>query len=304
MANFSLSYLGQVINNAIGKVVNHYDSDFAAIRNSIESITASLRTKASITSVPTKTSQIENDSTFQTLANVDGKINTHKNATTIDHPDGSVTLVKLGSDVLDENDKIKDTNIPDTIARTSEIPDIVDNLTTNDSTKVLSAKQGKVLQDGKEPNLPSGGTISNYLKGNKTWGNFATSMRSILLSGFEVGGDTPVTEVDNVVTAFGKTQGQINAVKSDKVDKTSIINNLTTDDATKVLSAKQGKVLNDNFANVFPNVEINTSLYPAFKPTFVDVVDGVATLREDGVGDYVIYIDGTGAVRLKYWVDS
>ena len=39
-----------------------------------------------------------------------------------------------------------------------------------------------------------------------------------------------------------------------KVDKTSIVDNLTTDDATKVLSAKQGKVLNDNVA-----LKVNTS---------------------------------------------
>ena len=34
-------------------------------------------------------------------------------------------------------------------------------------------------------------------------------------------------------------------LENDKVDKTSIVDNLTTDDATKVLSAKQGKVLQD-----------------------------------------------------------
>ena len=37
----------------------------------------------------------------------------------------------------------------------------------------------------------------------------------------------------------------VNARIGEKVDKTSIVDNLTTDDATKVLSAKQGKVLND-----------------------------------------------------------
>ena len=40
-----------------------------------------------------------------------------------------------------------------------------------------------------------------------------------------------------------------------KVDKTSIIDNLTTDDATKVLSANQGKVLKDLIDTTVGNIE-------------------------------------------------
>ena len=50
-----------------------------------------------------------------------------------------------------------------------------------------------------------------------------------------------------------------------KVDKTSIVDNLTTDDATKVLSAKQGKVLNDTVA-----LKVDTS----------DIVNGTITVKK------------------------
>ena len=42
---------------------------------------------------------------------------------------------------------------------------------------------------------------------------------------------------------------------NDKVDKTSIVDNLTTDDATKVLSAKQGKVLKDLLDATVGNID-------------------------------------------------
>ena len=61
-------------------------------------------------------------------------------------------------------------------------------------------------------------------------------------------GDAGTITLDNNVT-----QGSSNAVKSSgiytaltgKVNTSDIVDNLTTDDATKVLSAKQGKLLND-----------------------------------------------------------
>ena len=39
----------------------------------------------------------------------------------------------------------------------------------------------------------------------------------------------------------------IEAIDTGKVNKTDIVDNLTTNDATKVLSSKQGKVLNDKY---------------------------------------------------------
>ena len=67
------------------------------------------------------------------------------------------------------------------------------------------------------------------------------------------------TELKAVETTYEKNasgldaenvQEAIDELEIKKVDKTSIVNNVTTDDATKVLSANQGKVLNDTTAKL------------------------------------------------------
>ena len=97
--------------------------------------------------------------------------------------------------------------------------DIADNLTTNNASKVLSAKQGYVLK-----------------------GLIDTANTNI---------DTKLAKTDVVnnltTTASGKAldarQGK--TLNDGKIDKTSIVDNLTSTDSTKVLSAKQGKTLKD-----------------------------------------------------------
>ena len=57
------------------------------------------------------------------------------------------------------------------------------------------------------------------------------------------GGEVDWQDVLNKPELYDKTE--INAMLGNKVDKANIVDNLTTNDATKVLSAKQGKVLQD-----------------------------------------------------------
>lgn len=87
--------------------------------------------------------------------------------------------------------------------------DIIDNTSTNDNTKVLSAKQGKLLNDTKL---------------NKT----------------DVIGN--LTNTDDT-KALAASQGKI--LNDKKIDKTAIVDDTSTDDATKPLSARQGKSLSD-----------------------------------------------------------
>ena len=56
------------------------------------------------------------------------------------------------------------------------------------------------------------------------------------------------TTYNNVLSGLDSenVQEAIGELEAKKVDKTSIVDNLTTNDATKVLSAKQGKELNDS----------------------------------------------------------
>ena len=90
--------------------------------------------------------------------------------------------------------------------------DIVDNLTSTNTDKPLSAKQGKVLKD------------DIGLKANATDLTSHTSDTNIHITTAE---RTKWNKVDN------------------KVDKTNIVDNLTSTDTDKPLSAKQGKILKD-----------------------------------------------------------
>ena len=97
--------------------------------------------------------------------------------------------------------------------------DIIDNTSTDDNTKVLSAKQGKILNDTKL---------------NKT----------------DVIGN--LTNSDNT-KALAASQGKV--LDDKKIDKSEIVDDTSTDDATKPLSARQGKFLSDEITNVENSVQ-------------------------------------------------
>lgn len=86
--------------------------------------------------------------------------------------------------------------------------DIIDNLTTVDKTKVLSANQGKILNDAK----------------------------------FDKSQVTSAIENSTTKAAAAKLIYDLN---NQKLDKSAVVDNLITEDASKALSARQGKSLND-----------------------------------------------------------
>lgn len=103
--------------------------------------------------------------------------------------------------------------------------DIIDNTSTNDNTKVLSAKQGKLLNDTKL---------------NKT----------------DVIGN--LTNTDDT-KALAASQGKI--LNDNKVAKSEIVDDTSTDDATKPLSARQGKSLQDEITVLENNIQdLQTSI--------------------------------------------
>lgn len=103
--------------------------------------------------------------------------------------------------------------------------DIIDNTSTNDNTKVLSAKQGKFLNDTKL---------------NKT----------------DVIGN--LTNTDDT-KALAASQGKI--LNDNKVAKSEIVDDTSTDDATKPLSARQGKSLQDEITVLENNIQdLQTSI--------------------------------------------
>lgn len=97
--------------------------------------------------------------------------------------------------------------------------DIIDNTSTNDNTKVLSAKQGKLLNDTKL---------------NKT----------------DVIGN--LTNTDDT-KALAASQGKF--LNDNKIAKSEIVDNTSTDDATKPLSARQGKSLQDEITVLENNIQ-------------------------------------------------
>ena len=60
--------------------------------------------------------------------------------------------------------------------------------------------------------------------------------------------------IKDIVDTVSANKTSIDAILSDKVDKTDIVDNLTTENSQKVLSAKQGKVLNDSISTVSDNL--------------------------------------------------
>lgn len=100
-----------------------------------------------------------------------------------------------------------DVIIPDLSAVVKKT-DIIDNLTTVDKTKVLSANQGKILNDAK----------------------------------FDKSQVTNAIENSTTKAAAAKLIYDLN---NQKLDKSAVVDNLITEDASKALSARQGKSLND-----------------------------------------------------------
>lgn len=67
------------------------------------------------------------------------------------------------------------------------------------------------VQVGAEPTI-TGGLLSQYWTGLKTWVDFGTSVRAALLTGYIVGSNVAILATDSVLEAFQKIQGQINAI--------------------------------------------------------------------------------------------
>jgi len=155
--------------------------------------------------------------------------------------------------------------------------DIVDNLTTDDAKKPVSAKQAKNLQDNKldkTANAVSSSKLETALQDNKLdkTANAVSSSkletaRTVSFSGaatgsfnFDGSGNSScVLALANsgvVASTYGaalkipvltvNAKGLITGVSEQNIP---IVDNLTTDDSTKPISAKQAKFLNENKLN-------------------------------------------------------
>lgn len=156
------------------------------------------------------------------------------------------------------------------IMRTSPTPDlssvlkktdIIDNTSTNDNTKVLSAKQGKLLNDTK---LNKTDVIGNLTNTDDT--------KALAASQGKILNDKKIdkTAIENAVNSsdvnkvLSAAMGKF--LNDNKVAKSEIVDDTSTDDATKPLSARQGKslqyeiyVLENNIQDLHATIPTKTS---------------------------------------------
>ncbi|MBO7043795.1 hypothetical protein J6W34_04580 [bacterium] len=164
------------------------------------------------------------------------------------------------------------------------ISDIADNLTTNNASKVLSAKQGYVLKgliDTANTNINTKINISdiadNLTSDSST--KVLSAKQGKILKGLIDTANTNITNLSNnkvnksdivnntTTTSSGKVldgrmgktlndlittaNTNITNLNNNKVNKTDIVDSLTSTATNKPLSANQGKVLNDKLPTVF-----------------------------------------------------
>jgi hypothetical protein len=85
----------------------------------------------------------------------------------------------------------------------------------NATAGIAQSKIANLTSDlsGKEPTIAAG-TATQYWKGDKTWSSLQTDVQALVLSGFATGANSSLTNTDSISGAFGKVQGQIDAINS------------------------------------------------------------------------------------------
>lgn len=134
--------------------------------------------------------------------------------------------------------------------------DIIDNTSTNDNTKVLSAKQGKLLNDTKLNKTDVIGNLTNI-----------DNTKALAASQGKVLDDKKIdkTAIENTINS-SSTDRVLSAamgkyLNDNKIAKSEIVDDTSTDDATKPLSARQGKSLQDEITVLENNIQdLQTSI--------------------------------------------
>ena len=124
-------------------------------------------------------------------------------------------------------------------------------------TQFATAAQG-TKADNSEPAIAAG-TDAQYWTGLKTWANFAQTVLSTLLQGYQVGSNAVITATDSFLQALGKLQGQVTAraLKGENSDITSL-SGLTT-----ALSVAQGGTGSGTPAGARTNLGVDVTLATA-----------------------------------------
>lgn len=148
-------------------------------------------------------------------------------------------------------------------------PTIADNLTTNDATQVLSAKQGKLLNDNKLEKVHSSYKGKNVVTNSSTGAIEFEDKPTIPSKISDLTNDSNFIETSST-TGLVKNDGSIDTSTyltshqslTGYLQTTDVKDNLTSTDTDKPLSAKQGKVLNDNLKVEYSFPHASTTVLP------------------------------------------
>lgn len=177
---------------------------------------------------------------------------------TIDIQDGSVVSLILDESLI----YASQTWVNENYIRRNEL---VDNLTTSDATKPLTAKQGKALQDNKLDKTETAVaatklatarfvSFSGAATGSYSYDGSGNSSCILTLANSGVSANTYGSALKiPVITVNAK--GLVTVVSEQNLQ---IVDNLTTDDSAKPVSAKQAKALQDN--KLDKNTEASTDI--------------------------------------------
>lgn len=178
-----------------------------------------------------------------------GKVLNEKISTTINNHNNDVhTPLNTRIDGIDTRingvDNVVATKVPKS--------DIVNNLTTDDTTKVLSAKQGVVLK-GLYDNIPAWSLSPT--KPTYTYTEVGADADGAATNAVN-NHNTNTSAHSNIINPINEEITKLKNGKANTSDIPEIVDNINTDDPTKVLSAKQGKALYDLIQNLISRVEV------------------------------------------------
>ena len=215
----------------------------------------SMAVQIEIPYIPSKTSDLENDSGYITSAPVKS---VNGQTGVIEITANSIGAQPAGSYVL-QND-IGSMALKDTVSKSDLASDVQKSLgkadsalqsyTETDPTVPSWAKQSsKPTYTASEVGADPSGTAANAVSAHNTQTSSHNDIRLELkslsdkINAFLDSDDTTLDELSELITAIKNNKTTIEQLTSGKVNVTDIVNNLTTNTANKPLSAAQGVAL-------------------------------------------------------------
>lgn len=197
----------------------------------------------------------------------------------------------LAADIADE-----ETRATTEEAKKINYTDIVDNLTTDNASKPLSASKGKALKDALDDlsDVVDTKAADADVYHKSDINTLETTLRGLITAEENRASD----EEDDLAKAIEDEETRATTEEAKKINYTDIVDNVTTDNASKPLSAKQGKVLKGLIDNINTILSSNDTDLDTLQEvvTYIknnkDLIDGITTNKVN-VSDIVDALTST-----------